>query len=96
MLTRQKTDEDIKKLYGIRKVDRETKHLDIMIESAYTTASLNTCHGKKNHHRPSSSQHSQGSSVVGHADTGKNESTQKLIAQKAIVSPEMRLLLNKA
>ena len=35
---RQKTDEDIKKLYGLRKVEHETKHLEIMIEMQRTTA----------------------------------------------------------
>jgi hypothetical protein len=69
-LTRQRTDEDIKKLYGIRKVDRETKHLDIMIEMAQTTASLGSCHGKKNSHRSSSSQHSHDKSNLAHGDAG--------------------------
>ena len=37
-LVRQKTDDDIKKLYGLRKVDRETKHLEIMIEMQRASA----------------------------------------------------------
>ena len=37
-IVRQKTDEDIKKLYGLRKVEHETKHLEIMIEMQRTTA----------------------------------------------------------
>ena len=34
------TMEDIKKLYGIRKVDHETKHLEIMIEMQRATLGL--------------------------------------------------------
>ena len=39
-IVRQKTDEDIKKLYGLRKVEHETKHLEIMIEMQRQTANI--------------------------------------------------------
>ena len=39
-VTRDRSDEDIKKLYGIRKVDHETKHLEIMIEMQRATLGL--------------------------------------------------------
>ena len=39
-LSRDKSDEEIKKLYGIRKVDHETKHLEIMIEMQRATVGL--------------------------------------------------------
>lgn len=89
-LTRQKTDEDIKKLYGIRKVDRETKHLDIMIEMAQTTQSgrsrvrTNTPRAKS---KPADL-------ALEHAETGQSKADIQMLNEKAMVSPEMRKLLS--
>ena len=46
-LSRDKSDEDIKKLYGLRKVDHETKHLEIMIEMQRATVGIRDNGGKR-------------------------------------------------
>ena len=60
-LARQKTDEDIKKLYGIRRVNRETKHLEIMIEMSRTTAPI--LEEKKRGHRSTSANSTRNRSI---------------------------------
>ena len=90
-LTRQKTDEEIKKLYGIRKVDRETKHLDIMIEMAQTTYQAS-----KQQNNSSRTRNKNDDVALEHAKQGQGKTTQKLIKEQAMVSPEMRMLITKA
>ena len=48
-MKRQTTEEEIKKIYGVRKVEKETKHLDIMVEMAQAASKIAASHRSQNH-----------------------------------------------